>query len=46
MKRVTKPKLIPILLCFGVVGLVAATLPYPGLSNSLNVIQPQSTAQD
>jgi hypothetical protein len=38
MMNLPKPKLFPTLLCFAVVGLVAATLPYPTLVNNLTVI--------
>jgi len=36
--EVVKPKLLPTLLCVAVVGLFAATLPYPTLVNDLTVL--------
>lgn len=38
--KFTKPKLIPVLLCFVVVGLCAAVLPYPGLDSALSWMWP------
>lgn len=35
--KLSQPRLLPTLLCFAIVGLVAATLPYPTLVNDLTV---------
>lgn len=43
--KLTKPKLIPVLLCFTVVGLCAAVLPYPGLENALSWMWPDASTK-
>jgi hypothetical protein len=42
MKSV-RPKLIPTLVCLGVVTLIATFLPYPGFDNQVTVIDTLST---
>jgi len=37
--EVTKPKVLPTLICLAVIGLFAATLPYPGLSSNLSSLE-------
>jgi hypothetical protein len=38
----TRPKLVPTIICFAVVGLAAAIIPYPGFEGRSQVISPSS----
>jgi len=37
--EVTKLKVLPTLICLAVIGLFAATLPYPGLNNNSPILE-------
>jgi hypothetical protein len=43
MKKTTRPKLVPTLVCFAVIGLTAAVVPYPGLANAFAILGKQQS---
>jgi len=40
--QTTRPKFLPLLLCFTVVGVLAATMPHPAFSGNIQVMDTQN----